>query len=122
MKAEAKCGFLVLLVSSAAFDTLDHPTLLCDLYNLNITRFSLPWFKTYLTDRNFEVIVNDEESKKSGMKYGVPQGKISGPVLFIIPMLRALQDRVNRGLQRSGGATRNHRLAHGGGPMEHLQG
>ena len=83
-KAEGKCSILVLLDLSAAFDTVDHHTLLCDLENLGITGFALSWFKTYLTDRNFKVVVNDEESEIGNMKYGVPQGTILGPVLFII--------------------------------------
>ena len=68
----------------SAFDTVDHQTLLCDLENLGITWFVLSWLKTYFTERNFKVIVNDKESELGSMQYGVPQGTISGPVLFII--------------------------------------
>ena len=75
-KADGKCSILILLDLSAAFDTVDHHTLLCDLENLGITGFALSWFKTYLTDRNFKVIVKDEESKIGIMKYSVPQGKM----------------------------------------------
>ena len=71
-KAEGKCSILILLDLSAAFDTVDHQTLPCDLENLGITRFALSRFKTYLTDRNFKVIVNDEESELGSKKYGVP--------------------------------------------------
>ena len=83
-KVNGKCSILILLDISAAFDTADHHTFLCDLENLGITGFTLSWFKTYLTDRNFKIIVNDEESEIGNMKYGVPQGTILGPVLFII--------------------------------------
>ena len=51
----------VLLDLSAAFDTVDDHTPLCDLKNLAITGFALSWLKSYLTDRSFKVIVIDEE-------------------------------------------------------------
>ena len=40
-KAEGKCSNLVLLDLSAAFDTVDHRTLPCDLENFGITGFAL---------------------------------------------------------------------------------
>ena len=83
-KAVGKCSILVLLDLSAAFDTVDHHTLLCDLEKLGISRFALSLFKSYLTERNFKILVNDEESKIGNMKYGVPQGTMPGPVLLII--------------------------------------
>ena len=77
-KSEGKCSILVLLDLSAAFDTVDHHTLLCDLENLCITEIALSWFKTYHTDRNFKVIVNDEGFEIVNMKYGVPLSTILG--------------------------------------------
>ena len=82
-KAEGKCSILVLIDLSAVFDIVGHHTLLCDSENLGVTGLALSWFKTYLTDRNFKVIVNDEESEIGIMKYGAPQGTILGPKLFI---------------------------------------
>ena len=73
-KAEGKCSILILLDLSAAFDAVDHQILQYDLECLGITGFALSWLKNYLTDRNFKVIVNDEESELGSMKYGVPQG------------------------------------------------
>ena len=75
-KAEGKCSILVFLDLNAAFETVDHHTLLCDLENPGIIGFSLSWFKSYLTDRNFKGIVNNEECEIGSMKYGVPQGTI----------------------------------------------
>ena len=74
-KDDDKFSILILLDLSATFDTVE---------KLGITGFALYWFKNYLTDRNFKAIVDDEASETYSMKYGVPQGKISGPVLFII--------------------------------------
>ena len=79
-KAEGKCSILVLLGLFATLNTVDHHTLLCDLETLGLTGFAVSWFKTYLTDRNFKVIVNDEECEIGSMKYGVSQGIILGDV------------------------------------------
>ena len=58
IQAEVKFSILILLDLSAAFDTVDHDTLLCDLENLGITRIALSWLKTCLTNGKFKVIVN----------------------------------------------------------------
>ena len=74
----------MLLDLSAAFDSVDQHTLLCDIENLGTTGFALFWFKTYLTDGNFKVIANDDVSEIDSMKLGVPQGTYLAPVFFII--------------------------------------
>ena len=93
-KAEGICSIVVLLDVSAASDTVDHHTLQSYLENICITEFALSLFKTYLTDRNFKVSVNYEESEIGSMINGVPQGKILGPVLFVIHT-RTLQNILN---------------------------
>ena len=44
----------------------------------------LQWFRTYLHDREQYVSVGGAESATGKLKYGVPQGSILGPLLFII--------------------------------------
>ena len=42
------------------------------------------WFKSYLQDREQSVFINGHESQRKIIKYGVPQGSILGPLLFIL--------------------------------------
>jgi hypothetical protein len=74
---------LVLLDLSAAFDTIDNKIIL-DRLNMNygIKDTALNWFESYLQNRTQSVVVNDKESTKKHLKYGVPQGSKLGPVLF----------------------------------------
>jgi len=76
-------AMLVMLDLSAAFDTIDHKILvdrLSDMYGIRGT--ALRWFKSYLQDRTQSVVINDNESVKKKLNYGVPQGSKLGPVLF----------------------------------------
>ena len=76
---------LLLLDLSAAFDTVNHHSLLSKLNKkFGISGSVLKWFTSYLKDRSFTVSINNARSKKCYICIGVPQGSILGPILFIL--------------------------------------
>ena len=76
---------LVLLDLSAAFDTIDHSELLEKLdKDYNIKDDAQKWFKSYLENRSFSVKIKDISSTFLSLLFGVPQGSILGPILFIL--------------------------------------
>ena len=74
---------LVMLDLSAAFDTIDHTTLLYRLeHHFGIAGKPLEWVTSYLNDRFQTVTINGKLSKSVLMKYSVPQGSVLGPKFF----------------------------------------
>ena len=67
-----------------AFDTVDHTILLNKLNYYGIRGITNNWFKSYLSNRKQYVTINGFESEVAIMKYGVPQGSVLGPLLFIV--------------------------------------
>ena len=67
-----------------AFDMVDHEILFKKLKCIGITGMSLEWFRSYLTDRKIITSMNNVSSNELPLKYGVPQGSLLGPLLFLI--------------------------------------
>ena len=74
---------LVLLDLSAAFDSIDHTTLLsCLLDWFGVGGSALKWFSSYLTKRFQSVKIGSTLSDLQKLPFGVPQGSVLGPLLF----------------------------------------
>ena len=67
-----------------AFDTIDHDILLSKLEHYGIRGVPLNLFRSYLTNRKQYVRLSDFSSSTLPIIYGVPQGSILGPILFIL--------------------------------------
>ena len=74
----------VFLDFSKAFDAVDHSIPLKKLHHFGIRGSALDWFRSYLSNRQQFVTYNDVSSGTKVLKYGVPQGSILGPLLFLI--------------------------------------
>ena len=69
---------------SKAFDTIDHHLLCQKLNYYGIRRNVNKWFESYLSSRKQFVAINNCNSETKELSYGVPQGSILGPLLFLI--------------------------------------
>ena len=69
----------------AAFDTLDHDTLLHRLqHTFGLSGFVIAWICSYLTNRSSFVKIDSSSSPSSTILTGVPQDSVLGPLLFIL--------------------------------------
>ena len=76
---------LTLLDLSAAFDIIYHNILFHRLqYIYGISGTVLSWFEYYLTCTIQTITVNGQSSSPSDVFFGVPQGSVRSPILFIL--------------------------------------
>jgi len=68
----------------AAFDTVDHDILLLRLKSsFGLDGVVCSWFRSYLTGR-VQSVRRGSSVSASVLQYGVPQGSVLGPLLFIL--------------------------------------
>ncbi len=69
---------------SKAFDTIEHKKLLEKLEHNGIRGVALKTLSSYLSDRDQVTNYQNTPSEKCLVEYGVPQGSVLGPLLFLI--------------------------------------
>lgn len=80
----SKC-LAIFLDLAKAFDTVSIPLLLRKLESLGIRGGELQLFQSYLSNRRQRVKISSYSSTEVAMsQYGIPQGSIIGPTLFLI--------------------------------------
>ena len=73
---------MIMLDLQKAFDTVNHNILFGKLELMGIR--SIPWFKSYLSDRSQTVSIGKCSSNSNPVSYGVPQGSILGVFSFFV--------------------------------------
>jgi hypothetical protein len=70
---------------SAAFDCVDHTILLKILQaHFGVTALAIQWIASFLSSRSHSIKLGGYSSKIFFVLFGIPQGSILGPLLFIL--------------------------------------
>ena len=83
-KSQNEAVAIIAFDLSAAFDTVGLGPLTEKLQNAGVHDKPLSWIQDYMSGRSQSVVWNDNTSKPLDIQYGVPQGSILGPLLFLI--------------------------------------
>jgi hypothetical protein len=74
---------IILLDFAKAFDKVPHDRLLHKMEFYGIRQNTLEWIKQFLTNRAQSVILENHKSDPLDVVYGVHQGTVIGPLLFL---------------------------------------
>ena len=75
---------MILIDLQKAFDTLDNTVVLQKMECIGFKESVIKWIQSYLSNRKFFVTVENVFSDAGLINYGVSQGQILGPLLFLI--------------------------------------
>ena len=71
---------------SKAFDCIGHKLLITKLFCHGVSPSALNLIHSYLSNRTQRIKINNNFSRGTSIKYGVPQGSVLGPLLFDISL------------------------------------
>ena len=69
---------------SKAFDCINHKILVMKLEQYGIKGAALKWLTSYLELISQYININNMNSERVYLNYGIPQGSILGPLLYIL--------------------------------------
>ena len=75
---------MILIDLQKAFDTINHDIFLRKMVSLGFSNHSTMWLQSYLFDRSLRLNIKSKYSSTARIECGVPQGSISGPLLFLL--------------------------------------
>ena len=75
---------MILVDLQKAFDSLDHGILLEKMKRFGFWASVIKWFESYLSRRKFLIWIDNVFSEAGILKYGVQQGSIVWPLLFLL--------------------------------------
>ena len=78
-----RCAALFLDIQKA-FDRVDHDILLERLHHVGVRNAAHRWIRSFLTGRRMRCVDNQYEAGWQPVRYGVPQGCVLSPLLFLI--------------------------------------
>lgn len=81
---ESKSVIAIFLDLQRAFETVDPEILVEKLAALGVDGTALAWFACYLIGRKQRVKMGETMSNELSIDFGVPQGSILGPLLFVL--------------------------------------
>ena len=82
---------MILIDLQKAFDTLHHNVLLEKMKCIGFKKSVIKWFKSYLSNRKFFVMLEGVFLEEGLIICGVPLGSILGSLLFLIHINDLLQ-------------------------------